>query len=92
MMHESPSCVFARLSKLLALGAMQPTIFGMHPSLSATLASFAKFLADDTVHPFTTAMHSALTVATESKLSASGSRQPMISYVQLSSSVLASEA
>eukprot|EP00964_Phaeocystis_antarctica_P121059 scaffold84763_cov85-Phaeocystis_antarctica.AAC.2 len=48
----------------------------MQPSLVATLTSTAKFLADEMVHPSTRGTHPKLTVAAESKLSASASLQP----------------
>eukprot|EP00964_Phaeocystis_antarctica_P025547 scaffold14372_cov77-Phaeocystis_antarctica.AAC.1 len=60
----------------------------MHSSLVGTLASAAKFFADETVHPSVRATHPTLTVATESKLSALTSAQPL--YAQFPSSVLVS--
>ena len=59
----------------------------MHSSLVATLASAAKFSANETVHPSMRAMQLKPTVATESKLSALTSAQPL--YAQFPLSVLA---
>eukprot|EP00964_Phaeocystis_antarctica_P131792 scaffold95774_cov63-Phaeocystis_antarctica.AAC.1 len=73
--HE-PSSELARLSKLLAPGAMQPLVTYMQSLLAATLASDAKFLAPATMQPSTRVTHPMLKVATESKLSASALVQP----------------